>query len=52
VATAILGRLLHHATVITVAGDSYRMRSHRDALKTARAALSVESEWLAAPGSL
>lgn len=40
VATAILDRLLHHATVLTVAGDSYRMRSHRDALKTARAALS------------
>lgn len=40
VATAILDRLLHHATVITIAGDSYRMRSHRDALKTARAALS------------
>jgi DNA replication protein DnaC len=40
VATAILDRLLHHATVVTIAGDSYRMRSHRDALKTARAALS------------
>lgn len=40
VATAILDRLLHHATVLTIAGDSYRMRSHRDALKTARAALS------------
>jgi DNA replication protein DnaC len=41
VATAILDRLLHHATVLTIAGDSYRMRSHRDALKTARAALSA-----------
>ena len=40
VATAILDRLLHHATVLTIAGDSYRMRSHRDALKTTRAALS------------
>lgn len=40
VATAILDRLLHHATVLTIAGDSYRMRSHRDALQTARAALS------------
>lgn len=40
VATAILDRLLHHATVLTIGGDSYRMRSHRDALKTARAALS------------
>jgi DNA replication protein DnaC len=40
VATAILDRLLHHATVLSIAGDSYRMRSHRDALQTARAALS------------
>ena len=40
VATAILDRLLHHATVITIAGDSYRMRSHRHALQTARIALS------------
>ena len=27
VATAILGRLLHHATVLTIAGDSYRVRA-------------------------
>ncbi len=40
VATAILDRLLHHATVLTISGDSYRMRAHRDALQTARAALS------------
>lgn len=40
VATAILDRLLHHATVLSISGDSYRMRSHRDALQTARAALS------------
>jgi DNA replication protein DnaC len=40
VATAILDRLLHHATVLTIPGDSYRMRSHRNALKTTRAALN------------
>jgi DNA replication protein DnaC len=40
VATAILDRLLHHATVLSINGDSYRMRSHRNALKTTRAALS------------
>lgn len=27
VATAILDRLLHHCTVITIRGDSYRLRS-------------------------
>jgi DNA replication protein DnaC len=28
VATAILDRLLHHATVINIKGGSYRMRAH------------------------
>ncbi len=28
VATAILDRLLHHATVINIKGQSYRMRAH------------------------
>lgn len=42
VATAILDRLLHHATVLTITGDSYRMRNHRDALQTTRAALSSD----------
>jgi DNA replication protein DnaC len=32
VAVAILDRLLHHATVLTNNGDSYRMRAHRDAI--------------------
>ena len=29
VATAIVGRLLHHSTVITIRGDSYRLREKR-----------------------
>ncbi len=28
VATAILDRLLHHATVVNIKGASYRMRAH------------------------
>jgi DNA replication protein DnaC len=28
VATAILDRLLHHATVVNIRGQSYRMRAH------------------------
>jgi len=31
VATAVLDRLLHHASVLSVTGDSYRMRRHRRA---------------------
>jgi DNA replication protein DnaC len=30
VAAAVLDRLLHRATVLSIAGDSYRMRRHRD----------------------
>ncbi len=36
VAAAMLDRLLHHSTVLTIEGDSYRMRAHRaraDALR-------------------
>jgi hypothetical protein len=29
IATAILDRLLHHSTVITIRGDSYRLREKR-----------------------
>jgi DNA replication protein DnaC len=29
VATAILDRLLHHSHVITIGGDSYRLRENR-----------------------
>jgi DNA replication protein DnaC len=39
VAVAILDRLLHHATVLTIAGESYRMRRHRDAIAAMRPAL-------------
>ena len=40
VAAAILDRLLHHATVLTITGDSYRMRRHRDTIKALRPALT------------
>jgi transcriptional regulator with XRE-family HTH domain len=40
VATAVLDRLLHHATVLSITGDSYRMRRHRDALQALRPALT------------
>jgi hypothetical protein len=36
VAAAILDRLLHHATVLSITGDSYRMRRHRDAIASPR----------------
>jgi DNA replication protein DnaC len=40
VAAAILDRLLHHATVLSINGDSYRMRAHRDAIDALRPALT------------
>jgi DNA replication protein DnaC len=40
VAVAILDRLLHHATVMQIDGDSYRMRGHRAKLAQLRAGLS------------
>jgi DNA replication protein DnaC len=40
VAVAILDRLLHHATVLSITGDSYRMRRHRDAINALRPALT------------
>jgi hypothetical protein len=39
-AIAILDRLLHHATVISINGDSYRMRAHRDAIRALRPAIT------------
>jgi len=39
VAVAILDRLLHHATVLQIDGDSYRMRGHRARLQRLRGAL-------------
>ena len=44
VAAAILDRLLHHATVLQIDGDSYRMRSHRARLATLRASLNHPAE--------
>jgi len=44
VAAAILDRLLHHATVLQIDGDSYRMRGHRARLATLRAALNQGGE--------
>jgi DNA replication protein DnaC len=40
VAAAILDRLLHHASVLSITGDSYRMRRHRDAIQALRPALT------------
>ena len=40
VAIAILDRLLHHATVVSINGDSYRMRAHRDAINALRPAIT------------
>jgi DNA replication protein DnaC len=40
VAAAILDRLLHHATVLQIDGDSYRMRGHRARLDQLRAAIA------------
>jgi DNA replication protein DnaC len=41
VAAAILDRLLHHATVLQIDGDSYRMRGHRARLAQLRAAINA-----------
>lgn len=43
VAAAILDRLLHHATVLQIDGDSYRMRGHRALLQQLRAGLNAGS---------
>jgi DNA replication protein DnaC len=44
VAAAILDRLLHHATVLQIDGDSYRMRGHRARLAQLRAGLNQGGE--------
>jgi DNA replication protein DnaC len=44
VAAAILDRLLHHATVLSITGDSYRMRRHRDAINALRPALTGRAQ--------
>ena len=37
-------RLLHHATVLQIDGESYRMRGHRARLKQLRSALNQPGE--------
>ena len=44
VAAAILDRLLHHASVLAITGDSSRMGRHRDAINAIRPALSTRSQ--------
>ena len=44
VAAAILDRLLHHATVLQIDGDSYRMRTHRARLATLKAGLNAPEQ--------
>jgi DNA replication protein DnaC len=40
VAAAILDRLLHHASVLSITGDSYRMRAHQDAINALRPSIT------------
>lgn len=40
VAAAILDRLLHHCTVVSIEGESYRMRRHREKLGQLRSAVA------------
>ena len=35
-AAALIDRLLHHCHIVNIRGNSYRMRAHRDLLRTAR----------------
>src|SRR5215204_2595556 len=44
VAAAILDRLLHHATVLSITADSYRMRQHRNTIAALRPALTGRAE--------
>ena len=44
VAAAILDRLLHHATVLRIDGESYRMRAPRAHLDQLRAGLNQPPE--------
>ncbi len=41
VAVAMFDRLLHHATVVPISGQSYRMRRHRAQLDQLRAGLAA-----------
>lgn len=49
VATALLDRLLHHAVVIHIEGNSYRLREHADLIPEHLRARSALNETAAAP---
>jgi DNA replication protein DnaC len=51
VAAATLDRLLHHATVLSITGDSYRMRAHRDAITALRSAITGGKSSRSHPGN-
>jgi DNA replication protein DnaC len=42
VAAAMLDRLLHHATVLQISGQSYRMRRYQERLDQLRAGLNAD----------
>ena len=48
-ATAILDRLLHHATTVNIKGDSYRLRVKKKAGLLGRKPKPVDAEDAAAP---
>jgi IstB-like ATP binding protein len=48
-ATAILDRLLHHATTVNIKGDSYRLREKKKAGLLGRKPRPVDAEEAAAP---
>jgi hypothetical protein len=48
-ATAILDRLLHHATTVNIKGDSYRLREKKKAGLLGRRPKPVDAEEAAAP---
>jgi DNA replication protein DnaC len=45
VAAAVLDRLLHHCTVVSIEGESYRMRGHRELLGQLREAVAGGGEF-------
>jgi DNA replication protein DnaC len=45
VAAAVLDRLLHHCTVVSIEGESYRMRGHRERLGQLREAVAGGGEF-------
>ena len=49
-ATAILDRLLHHATTVNIKGDSYRLREKKKAGLLGRKPKATELEEVGVPG--